>query len=103
MGAKIQRMSSPLILYNLIYMIFTIIGFAGMFAMNFSAIPQLIKMIKTKSVGDMTITREILLLVGCLLYLSYGIYRKDPVIITSNLWACSMFCTIIFLIKRYGK
>ena len=74
-----------------------------MFAMNFSAIPQLIKMIKTKSVGDMTITREILLLVGCLLYLSYGIYRKDPVIITSNLWACSMFCTIIYLICKYKK
>jgi len=73
-----------------------------MLAMNFSALPQLFKIIKTKKVGDMTIFRELLLLIGCLLYLTYGIYRKDPVIITSNIWACSMFITLIYLIKKYA-
>ena len=81
--------------------IFLVIGFVAMFLMNSSAIPQLRKMIKTKSVGDMTIHREIMLLIGCSLYLSYGIYRKDPVIIVSNIWAMSMFIGLIYLIKKY--
>ena len=72
-----------------------------MFLMNISALPQLIKIIKTKKVKDLTIKRELLLLFGCLLYLSYGIHKVDPVIITSNIWGCSMFVSLIYLICKY--
>ena len=83
--------------------LFHIVGFVAMSLMNASAIPQIRKIAKTKKVGDLTIKRELLLLCGCTLYLIYGIYRKDPVIITSNIWAMSMFLSLIYLIKKYGK
>lgn len=81
----------------------TLIGFIGMFLMNISAIPQLIKIIKTHKVRDLTIKRELFLLAGCSMYLTYGIYRRDPVIITSNLWGISMFISLIYLITKYKK
>lgn len=81
----------------------TLVGFAGMCLMNLSALPQLFKIIKTHKVRDLTIKREILLLIGCSMYLAYGIYRKDPVIITSNLWGASMFISLIYLITKYKK
>lgn len=74
-----------------------------MFLMNISALPQLIKIIKTKKVKDLTIKRELLLLFGCTLYLIYGLWRRDPVVITSNLWGCSMFISLTVLISRYAK
>jgi len=82
-------------------MIFTIIGFVALSIMNGSAIPQLIKTFKTKEVKDLNILREIMLLIGCGLYLVYGIYRKDPVIITSNSIASIMFITLISLQLKY--
>lgn len=81
----------------------TLIGFLGMLTMNISAIPQLLKIIKTHKVRDLNIKRELLLLIGCSMYLAYGIYRKDPVIITSNLWGASMFISLIYLITKYKK
>lgn len=72
-----------------------------MITMNASAIPQVYKVWKTKSVQDLNIWREIMLLIGCSLYEIYGLWRKDPVVITSNLWAMTMFITLIILIKKY--
>ena len=80
-----------------------LIGFVGMALMNVSAIPQIRKVSKTHKVKDLTIKRELLLLSGCTLYLIYGILRKDPVIIVSNLWAMSMFFSLIYLILKYKK
>ena len=77
-------------------------GWFGMILMNGSAIPQLIKIIQTHSVHDLTLFRELFLLVGCASYLIYGFHRKDKVIIVSNLWACSMFLTLIALIIIYN-
>ena len=82
-------------------MIFTLFGFLAMILMNGSALPQLYKSWKTKKVKDLTIFRETMLLAGCSFYLIYGIYRKDPVIICSNIWAMTMFILLIYLQLKY--
>ena len=79
------------------------VGFLAILLMNFSAIPQLVKVWRTKQVKDLNIWREVMLLVGCSLYLIYGIYRRDVVIMVSNAWASLMFISMIYLIKKYGK
>lgn len=80
-----------------------LVGFIGMILMNLSAIPQLLKLIRTHKSCDLTIKRELLLLCGSSLYLVYGIWRKDPVIIVSNIWATTMFLSLIYLISKYNK
>lgn len=80
---------------------FYILGFVGIILMNASALPQIYKIWKKHKVKDLTLGREILLLTGCSFYLIYGIWRKDPVIIISNIWATSMFLTLILLIIKH--
>jgi len=79
---------------------FYLLGFLGIILMNASALPQIYKIWKTRKVKDLTLYREVLLLIGCSCYLAYGIWRKDPVIIASNIWAIGMFLTLIFLIIK---
>lgn len=83
--------------------LFIFFGFFGIILMNGSAIPQIIKMIKTKSVNDLTLWREVSLLIGCLSYLIYAIHRADPVVITSNIWGTISFMVIIYLIIKHAK
>lgn len=78
-------------------MIFTICGFVAICVMNGSAIPQIIKIVKTHKVKDLHIWRDIMLLMGCSLYLIYAIHKRDIVVITSNVWGVSMFLILIGL------
>lgn len=78
-------------------MIFTLCGWLAIAIMNGSAIPQIIKVIKTHKVKDLHIGRDIMLLTGCSLYLIYAIHRQDPVVIASNCWGITMFCILIGL------
>ena len=83
-------------------MIFTILGFIAIAVMNGSAIPQIIKIIKTKKVRDLHAGRDLMLLTGCTIYLIYAIHRVDPVVIASNVWGILSFITIIYLEIKYG-
>jgi len=77
--------------------LFTVLGFIAIIIMNGSAIPQIIKVIKTRKVKDLHIGRDIMLLAGCSLYLIYAIHRQDPVVIVSNCWGITMFVILIVL------
>jgi len=83
--------------------LFTVLGFIAIIIMNGSAIPQIIKVVKTRKVQDLHIGRDIMLLAGCSLYLIYAIHRQDPVVIASNCWGISMFIILIFLQLRHRK
>jgi len=82
---------------------YTWIGFLAIAILNGSALPQIWKIWKRKKVEDMSIWREIMLMVGCTLYITYGVFRKDPVIITSNLWGAMMYIIIIGLQAKFKK
>ena len=76
--------------------------FIAIVLMNISAFPQIFKIIKTKQVRDLSIKREFLLLVGCLIYLILGgIYLKVWYVILSNSIATFIFISYIYLYYKY--
>jgi MtN3 and saliva related transmembrane protein len=57
---------------------------AGTFT-SLSLLPQLIKMIRAKEAGDISITMFLVLLAGLGLWVTYGILKEDwPIIITNS-------------------
>ena len=75
-----------------------IIGFIAAFCTTVSFIPQIIKLIKTKQVRDISLFMYIVLLIGILLWLIYGIFIKDNPVIIANVLG-SIFCFIILIYR----
>ncbi|MFA5275930.1 MAG: SemiSWEET transporter [Candidatus Omnitrophota bacterium] len=81
-------------------MIWSIIGFLAATLTMFSFIPQIVKVIKTKSARDVSIITIIQLTIGVFLWFIYGLARRDPVIIMAN---TVTFITLIILLVFYYK
>lgn len=68
-----------------------------------SAIPQVIKVIKTKDVKSVSPFMFVVLLCGNVLWCYYGILLKDLPIITTNGFSALMDILMIVLKIRYGS
>lgn len=75
---------------------------AGIFTTG-STIPQVIKTIRTREAGDVSVGMYLIYLSGTALWIVYGIIEKDGSIIIAN--AASGLLSIIMLILKfkYGK
>jgi MtN3 and saliva related transmembrane protein len=62
----------------------TIIGFIGCILIIISALPQLYKIIKTKSAKDVSIITYIILFIAQSLWTSYGVLKNDLQITITN-------------------
>lgn len=61
------------------------IGIAAGFFTSISLLPQLIKMIREKSPGNISVAMFLILLLGLGLWVAYGILQQDwPIIITNS-------------------
>ena len=60
------------------------IGFCAAFLTTFGFVPQFIKLIKTKQTEGLSLLMMIQISCGLLLWLIYGILRKDIVLIAAN-------------------
>lgn len=80
-----------------------ILGFvAGSFT-SVSTLPQLIKTLRKKEAGDVSITMFLVLITGIALWVAYGLQKKDmPVVITNSL-ALLLNIMMLILKIRYGK
>lgn len=76
--------------------------FAGALT-TFSFIPQIIRIYKTKSAHDISLIFNMMFLIGILLWLTYGIMKKDPPIIIWNAMAAALSCTLLYAKIRYGR
>ena len=65
-------------------MIWTLIGFSAATLTMFSFIPQIVKVLKTKSAKDVSVVTLIQLMSGVCLWIIYGIHLKDAIIIVAN-------------------
>ena len=81
--------------------IITIVGLAAAACTTISFIPQIIKTIKTKNTKDLSLGMYLVLLLGVLLWLTYGILNKSFPIIVSNLVASLLVLTILALKLKY--
>ena len=70
---------------------------------TFSFIPQIIRVLKTKSAHDISLIFNAMLFTGILLWLCYGIYSKDIPIIVWNAIAAILTCTLLFAKIKYGR
>jgi MtN3 and saliva related transmembrane protein len=80
-----------------------IIGFmATGFAVS-SSIPQIRKAKRTKKSDDLSIRFIVVLIIGLLLWVIYGIGKKDIVLILGNSIAVSLNSYLLFLKIKYSK
>ena len=84
-------------------MIATIIGLSAAVFTMFSFLPQVIKVIRTKSARDVSVVMLILQNLGVGLWVAYGIARRDPVIIFANTVSVSILLILLALYFKYGK
>lgn len=65
-------------------MFWPIVGSTAAFLTMFAFIPQIIKVWKIKSVKDVSLITLLQLSLGVSLWISYGLYLRDAIIITAN-------------------
>ena len=76
-----------------------ILGFIAGICVTISVIPQIIKVIKTKRVKDISLLTFSLLTFGIALWVIYGVLKKDiPIIIANGISLCLNLIMIYFII-----
>lgn len=78
-------------------MIWEIIGIAAAALTTFSFIPQIIKVLKNKSINDVSIITLFQFAIGVTLWAFYGIHLKNVIIITANIITLMTIITMIYL------
>jgi len=84
-------------------MLWSIIGSSAAILTMFSFIPQIIKVIKTKSAKDVSLVTLFQLSLGVSLWIVYGIYLKDIIIITANSVTLITLIILLVLYFNYGR
>jgi MtN3 and saliva related transmembrane protein len=84
-------------------MVWRIIGSIAAILTMLSFVPQITKSLRTKSVKDVSLFTLIQLSCGVALWIIYGIYRKDPIIICANLVSLITLLILIAMYFAYGK
>ena len=76
----------------------TVIGLIAAACTTFAYVPQAIKIIKTKDTKSLSLIMYVIMTVGIMLWLSYGILLKDLPIIIANT-VTLIFSGIILILK----
>lgn len=84
-------------------MLWTFIGGLAATLTMFSFVPQIAKSLKTRSVKDVSELTLFQLSSGVFLWIVYGIYLKNWVIITANVVTLTTLAVLIFLYFKYGR
>lgn len=84
-------------------MFWELIGFAAATLTMFSFIPQIIKVLKTKSAHDVSLATIIQLASGVCLWIVYGLHLRSIVIIVANIITLGSLIILLFLYFRYRK
>lgn len=82
---------------------YNIIGYTGVFVASISLFPQINQIIKTQQVRDVNLYFFILSVISEILYISYGIIKKDYVMIFSTIPPMISQLVVIYLLIKYNK
>lgn len=83
-------------------MIWTIIGLSAATLTMFSFVPQIFKVLKTKSAKDVSFFTLLQLMTGVCLWVIYGIYLKNAIIIIANAITLISLIVLLALYFNYG-
>jgi len=79
------------------------IGWLGFCFGVFISIPQIIKIIKTKSIDGISRTTYVLLLCTCVCYTVRSLVIKEYIFIASNIFQIIITLIVLYLMKKYEK
>ena len=74
------------------------IGFIAAFCTTFSFAPQLVKVLKTGDTSSLSLSMYLVLSLGVLLWLVYGVMRNDMPVIIAN--GVTLVLALIILAKK---
>lgn len=77
------------------------IGFIAAILTTGAFFPQMIYVVKTKNVKDISLAMYLILTSGMILWLTYGILIDQPPIVISNIFTISMVIVIIYHKIKY--
>ena len=69
----------------------------------FSFVPQIVRAVRLKSVKDVSVVMVTQLALGVALWIVYGVYRRDPIIITANIVSLSTLLILLYLYFHYDR
>ena len=84
-------------------MIWKIIGLSAAFLTMLSFVPQILKTIRSKSVEDVSIGTIAQLSLGVTLWIVYGVYLKNGIIILANTVSLVTMVILLYLYFMYRK
>ena len=84
-------------------MLWKLIGALAAMLTMFSFIPQIIKVLKNKSAKDVSLIMILQLSLGVFLWIVYGFYLRDPIIITANSVTLTSLFVLLLLYFNYGR
>lgn len=84
-------------------MIWSLIGYAAASLTMLAFFPQICKILKNKSANDVSLFTLFQLSCGVVLWIIYGAYRKDRIIILANSVTLFSLMILLSLYFRYGK
>jgi MtN3 and saliva related transmembrane protein len=79
------------------------LGYIGGFLTTFCYIPQIIRVFKLKSAKEVSLIFTLMLLVGVVVWLFYGIFFSLAPVIVWNSIAVVIVTTLLFAKLKYGK
>jgi MtN3 and saliva related transmembrane protein len=79
------------------------IGFTAAICSTFALLPQVLRIWKTKETDQLSGGAFLLMLIGAILWLTYGLLREDIVIISANSITMIFIAYIIIMKARYGS
>ena len=77
------------------------IGLTAAFLTMFAFIPQMIKILKTKHVRDISLIMLAQTGLGAFFWIIYGLHISDPIVIMANIISFSIIVIIIGLFFKY--
>jgi len=84
-------------------MFWKLIGVIAAGLTSFAFIPQVLKMYTTRSAKDISLVTLIQLSLGVSLWIVYGIYLKDYIIIVANAVTLLTLLSALFLYHKYRR
>jgi MtN3 and saliva related transmembrane protein len=84
-------------------MLINAIGAAAAVLTTFSFVPQIIKVYRNKSAKDVSLVTLVQLSSGVFLWVIYGLYRRDPIIIAANTVTFISLAVLVFFYFIYNK
>ncbi len=80
----------------------TTIGFIAGALTTVAFLPQVLKAWRTRSTGDISIAMWVILMVGIVNWLIYGVLTLDGPVIVSNAMTLALAGSVLFLKIRFG-